>query len=156
MPCLEKPSPENSYAKTHAALLVSSYKRFTGKDLLPDEIASGDVPRVLFEAHFGLVSHNIDPEPVFNYGNQTALTAFELEWSEFTQLASRDSAEPVNQAERELLMAKVKRDGYIENYRGIRISASGRRFWIEDATIWNVVDELGVYRGQAALFYLGV
>ncbi len=80
MPYLEKPSPENSYAKTHAALLVSSYKRFTGKDLLPDEIASGDIPRVLFEAHFGLVSHNTDSVPVFNYGNQTALTAFELEW----------------------------------------------------------------------------
>lgn len=150
----EKPSPENSYGMVHAQLLSSSYRRLTGKDLLPSEFVSSEIPRALFEARFGLVSHNTDAIPVFNYGNRTALSAFEMDWSEFIRLASRDSAEEMNRAERELLMARVKQDGYLENYRGIRISASGRRFWIEEATIWNVVDECGVYRGQAAVFYL--
>ena len=34
----------------------------------------------------------------------------------------------VNQAERELLMNKVKQDGFVGDYRRIRIASSGRRF----------------------------
>ena len=152
---LGRPNTDNNFLCVHAQLLAGSYSRLTGKELLAVECDYKDIPRALFEAPFGLVSHNTDPIPVFNYGNQTALAAFELEWPEFISLASRDSAEPVNQAERELLMSKVKQDGFIENYRGIRISSSGRRFWIDRATIWNVIDEAGDYRGQAAVFSLG-
>jgi hypothetical protein len=103
-----KPNPENSFLSTHTRLIVSSYSRLIGKELLSAEYAHEDIPRALFEAPIGLVSHNTDPVPVFNYGNQAALAAFELDWSEFIQLASRDSAEPVKQTERELLMSKVK------------------------------------------------
>ncbi|MGL6039842.1 MAG: MEKHLA domain-containing protein, partial [Deefgea sp.] len=28
---------------------------------------------------------------------------------------------------------------------------SGRRFWIENATVWNLIDEVGIKHGQAAL-----
>jgi len=150
-----KPNFENSFLSAHARLLASSYNRLTGKELLNVEYAHEDIPRALFDASFGLVSHNTDPIPRFNYANQSALDAFELEWPEFVRLASRDSAEPANQSERELLMREVKRDGFIDNYRGVRISSSGRRFWIEGATIWNVVDEVGDYWGQAAVFSLG-
>ena len=154
MPVLEKPSAGNNFQADHARLLADSYSRLTGKALLDADFTRESIPRALFEARFGLVSHGTDPVPIFNYGNAFALAAFEMEWPEFTRLASRDSAEVVEQAERELLMAKVKEDGFIQDYRGLRISASGRRFWIERATIWNVVDERGVYRGQAAVFYL--
>lgn len=34
----------------------------------------------------------------------------------------------VNQAERELLMNKVKQDDFVGDNRGIRIASSGRRF----------------------------
>ena len=51
-------------------------------------------------------------------------------------------------------MNKVKQDGFVGDYRRIRIASSGRRFWIDRATIWNVVGETGNYQGQAALFYL--
>lgn len=155
MSIVEKPSSENSFLYAHAQLLASSYAHLTGKPLFNVEYAPADVPRALFEAPFGLVSHNTDPVPIFNYGNQAALAAFELSWSKFIQLASRDSAETVVQADREVLMDKARQDGFIDNYRGIRISSSGRRFWIERATIWNVVDGAGTYRGQAAMFYLG-
>lgn len=154
MRTIGKPALDNNYLSAHALLLASSYRRLTGKELLNVECARENIPRALFEASYGLVSHNTDSIPVFNYGNQTALTAFELEWQDFVRLASRDSAEPINQAERELLMNKVKQDGFIDNYRGIRISSSGRKFWIERATIWNVIDEAGNYSGQAAVFYL--
>ncbi|GJM13238.1 MAG: MEKHLA domain-containing protein [Pseudohongiella sp.] len=149
----EKPSLDNNFHIAHAQLLADSYHRLTKKELL-GTCAREDLARELFEAPFGLVSHGTDSNPVFNYGNSTALAAFEMEWADFVCLASRDSAEAVNQEERELLMTKVKRDGYIDNYRGIRISAKGRRFWIERATIWNVIDGAGIYCGQAAVFFL--
>jgi hypothetical protein len=34
----------------------------------------------------------------------------------------------------------------------MRITKSGRRFWIEDVTMWNLVDDDGIRRGQAAVF----
>jgi len=150
MPPSEQPGPANNFHELHARLLASSYYRLTGKVLLEDE----ESPRALFEAPFGVVSHNTEAVPVFNYANQTALAAFEMSWIEFIQLASRDSAEAVNQQERERLMSKVREDGFVDNYRGLRIASSGRRFWIERTTIWNVMSEQGVYCGQAARFYL--
>jgi hypothetical protein len=34
----------------------------------------------------------------------------------------------------------------------MRIAKSGRRFMITDTTVWNLVDESGIYDGQAAVF----
>ena len=117
-------------------------------------VDSGAIERIeaLFAAPFALVSHGVEADPIFNFGNQVALSLFELTWEQFTALPSRESAEPVNQAERQRLLEQVTQNGYISDYRGVRISATGKRFLIEDATVWNLVDELGRYRGQAAMF----
>jgi hypothetical protein len=48
-------------------------------------------------------------------------------------------------------MDGVRRRGYVDNYRGLRIAKSGQRFWIEDATVWNLVDRHETLQGQAAL-----
>lgn len=147
------PGAENGYLKHHAQLLISSYHRVTGNDLVPASLFGQQACRFLFEAPFGVVSHNTEDDPVFNYGNQTALDLFELDWSEFTRLASRHSAEPVNQEERKKLLERVSQQGFIDDYSGVRKSSSGRRFMIENATVWNLVDEQGTYRGQAAVFH---
>ena len=42
--------------------------------------------------------------------------------------------------------------GYVADYRGIRIAKNGQRFWIEQAAVWNVLDEQGGKIGQAASF----
>jgi hypothetical protein len=34
----------------------------------------------------------------------------------------------------------------------MRIAKSGRRFWIENATVWELIDEAGRRHGQAAAF----
>ena len=77
---------------------------------------------------------------------------FEMKWDEFTALPSRLSAEAPERGERERLLAEVARTGFIRDYAGIRIAKSGKRFRIEHATVWNVADERGVARGQAAMF----
>jgi hypothetical protein len=57
----------------HSQRLMYSFQYWTGKSLLhisgtPKEIAQG-----LFEAPFVLVSHGIEADPIFNYGNRKAL-----------------------------------------------------------------------------------
>jgi len=42
--------------------------------------------------------------------------------------------------------------GFIDDYAGIRISKSGRRFKISRATVWNLISEDGQPCGQAAMF----
>ena len=148
-----KPTSDNAYLAPHAALLIASYKRATGQNLVQKKLTDEAKARALFEAPYGVVSHNTDADPIFNYGNLTALKVFELDWAAFTQLPSRESAGPMNRAEREQLLSEVNRRGFMDDYRGERVSAKGRRFYIENATIWNLLDASGNYCGQAAVFY---
>ena len=90
--------------------------------------------------------------PVFFYGNRLALQLFEMSWENFTRLPSRFSAEAPDREERARLLARVARDGYIDDYAGVRIAASGRRFRIEAAVVWNLIDAAGTCHGQAATF----
>ncbi|MEJ2043233.1 MAG: MEKHLA domain-containing protein [Reinekea sp.] len=150
---MSKPDPENNYLAEHAELLISSYHRLTGKDLVNNELTGIKKYKALYEGTFGLLSHNTEDDPIFNYGNRTALDLFQMDWQEFTQLPSRKSAEPVNRAERQQLLDRVTSDGFIDDYCGIRISSTGNRFWIENATVWNLINDKSVYCGQAAVFH---
>jgi len=106
----------------------------------------------LFDAPFVLVSHGTEPTPVFNFGNRKALELFEISWEQFIKLPSKNSADQENREDRAELMARVARAGYALNCTGTRISTSGKRFYIEGATVWNVIDENNLYHGQAAMF----
>jgi len=108
--------------------------------------------RALFAAPFVLVSHGTEEDPVLNYGNRMALELWEMTWEQLTRTPSRVTAESVNQAERERMLARVAARGFIDEYRGVRISNTGRRFLVEDAIVWNVVDAKNKKRGQAATF----
>ena len=132
----------------HVELLRSSYKHWTGKDLLPPEMHAIDAQGALFDAPFAVLSHGPEPDPVFKYGNRLALQLFEMEWDEFVNMPSRYTTDPADREERQRLLDKVSRRGYADDYSGIRVSKTGRRFRIRDATVWNVVDEPG---RQAAL-----
>lgn len=144
------PSDDPASMRDHAALLADSFMRLTGRPLIDAE-AHGLALRV-WQAPFALVSHGTEPDPVFNYANMTALRLFEMSWPAFIRLPSRLSAEPANRDERARLLMRVSTHGYIDDYSGVRISASGRRFAIKGAVVWNVIDELGRYHGQAAMF----
>ncbi len=146
------PAPENGFLAGHAALLLRSYRHWTGEALLPEAEDAADTARQLFNAPFVVVSHGLGADPCFNYGNALALQLFELTWDDFVQLPSRQSAEAVDQSQRARLLQQVTQNGFISNYQGVRISASGRRFRIRDAVVWNLVDQAGEYRGQAASF----
>ncbi|HEY6095774.1 MAG TPA: MEKHLA domain-containing protein [Gallionellaceae bacterium] len=135
----------------HVEILCASYRHWTGRNLLDAHIDPAAAVEALRTAPFAVVSHGTESEPIFNFGNQLALQLFEMSWDEFTALPSRLSAEAPNQAERARLLATVTRQGYIDNYAGVRIARSGQRFMIKDATIWNLLTPAGEYYGQAAL-----
>lgn len=135
----------------HVRILCSSYLHWTGSDLLDSVADNVDIVKRLDEAPFALVSHGTEPDPIFNYANRIALRLFEMSWDDFTSMPSRLSAEPLAQEERDRLLARVGSHGYIDDYSGIRISSTGKRFMIRDATVWNLLDESGQAYGQAAL-----
>ncbi len=147
-----KPEDSNNYLAQHAVVLLNSLRRWTGQELFPADLSDTERARRLFHAPYAVVSHNTATDPIFNYANRTALQLFEMEWEEFMVLPSRLSAEPIHRDERARLMAEVSRNGYISNYGGVRISKNGRRFRIENALVWNLLDENGNLCGQAAMF----
>ena len=139
-----------AFYRDHARLLCSSYRHWTGERLLSAGDPSEDLAGQLYAAPLGIVSHGTEVDPIFNFGNAVALELFEMSWEAFTRLPSRESAEPISREERAALLARVWGEGFIDDYHGIRISASGRRFVIERASVWNLIDEMGTHRGQAA------
>jgi len=148
-----EPCIDNDYLGEQAKLILSSLFRMTGRNLVDSGLSDKDRYRSLFEAPFCVVSHNTETDPVFNYGNKVALELLEMKWDDFTKLPSRLSAEPHKTKEREKLLARVRKYGYIEDYKGVRVSSSGKRFLVEDSIVWNMIDENGTYRGQAAVLY---
>jgi hypothetical protein len=89
---------------------------------------------------------------MLNYGNRAALALWEMTWEELTRMPSRLTAEAPVREERARLLEAVARNGYIDDYSGIRVSKHGRRFRIERATVWNVINAEGARVGQAARF----
>lgn len=147
-----QPDITHDFMAEHVVLLRSSFRQLTGKELVPSELSDSEAAHFLFDAPFAVISHNSDADPLFNYANRKAMQLFEMAWPEIIGLPSRMSAEPVNQDERARLLQRVRERGHIDNYSGIRISASGRRFRISDAIVWNLTNELGEPAGQAAMF----
>ncbi len=130
-------------------LIARSYERWTGRALVETD---GDIVGALWSAPFAIVAHGTEADPVFFFGNETALGLFEMDYPTFTRLPSRLSAEPLLREERARLLQRVARDGIIEDYAGIRISASGHRFQIRNASVWNLIGPDGSPAGQAAAF----
>lgn len=136
----------------HTQTLTRSLKHLTQRDLLPGNFSAGELAEKVFHAPFVLVSHGTETDPVLNYGNATALNLWEMSWAELTRTPSRLTAEAPNREERARLLASVTANGFIDDYSGIRISKTGRRFRIAQATVWNLLDERGARCGQAAMF----
>lgn len=140
------------FTVTWSQFLLDSFRRWIGRDLLPRTGSPEEQAQALFAAPFVVVSHDTQADPMLNYGNQQALDLWDLSWAQLTSTPSRLTAEPMNRDERARMLAVAEKQGYYSGYRGIRISSTGKRFLVEDATVWNVVDDQGIRVGQAATF----
>ena len=146
-----KPDSESPKLIEHATCLARSLRHFTGREWWPN-VPGADLTQRILEAPFVVVSHGTEPDPILNYGNRAALKLWEMDWDEFTRTPSRLTAEAPERAERERLLAAVTQHGFIDDYSGVRISKSGRRFRIWQATVWNLLTADGQPHGQAAMF----
>lgn len=133
------------------ALVASSFERLLRRPLAA---TCGDVVASLWHASAAILAHGTEPDPIFFFGNRRALEVFESDVAAFTRMPSRLSAEAPLREERQALLERVAREGFIDDYAGVRITATGRRFRIERAIVWNIVDEAGERHGQAATFTL--
>ena len=132
--------------------VMDSYVRLVKQELISREGTVLEQAKRLFTSPFVVASHGLQDDPILNYGNQTALEIWEMDWDQFTQTPSRLTAEPVNREERACMLEQARTHGYISDYRGIRISCSGKRFLVERATVWNIQEPDGTPLGQAATF----
>ena len=140
------------FSVDHVQLLLDSFARLLGRELIGRDGSAAEQAERLFQAPFVVVSHGTEADPVLDYGNAAALALWEMTWEELTRTPSRLTAEPVHRDERARLLARTREHGFVDDYSGIRISKTGRRFRIEQAIVWNLTDEHGGHRGQAATF----
>jgi MEKHLA domain len=132
--------------------MLDSYRHWLGQELIDrggDGLAQSER---LFEAPLVVVAHGEQADPIFNYANRQALRLWEMDLATILVTPSRMTAEPVHRDERARLLERTARQGFVDDYQGIRIASSGRRFRIERAVVWNVLDVTGVKIGQAATF----
>ena len=144
------PAPGNAFKSAHVEILLNSHRSLLKRGLL--DPSATEIGRALYDAPMVVLAHDTAVDPVFFYGNLAAQRLFEMNWEELVQLPSRFSAEQVAREERQRLLDLVTRQGYIDNYAGVRIAKSGKRFLIEQATVWNLLDQKGQVIGQAAAF----
>lgn len=131
-------------AGARLGLLAASFQRLTGRPLTPD----GDV----WGAAGAILAHDTHNPPRFIFGNARALDLFRMPAADFLGRPSHTSAEPAHREERARMFAKLEAHDVVTGYAGVRIAADGTRFLIEDAVIWNLLDEHGQRHGQAAWF----
>jgi len=132
-------------AGARLALIAQSFERLTGNPLAASPEALWDAPRAI-------VAHGTEEVPLFFYGNRQALELFAMTAGRFIGLPSHKSAESALRGERAAMLAKLAERDVVDDYAGVRIAADGRRFRIEQATVWNLRDESGALHGQAATF----
>lgn len=147
------PFAENrAFIVPHTRMVLDSFRRFVGRELIERSGNDETDARAAFDAPFALLSGGSEPDQILNYGNATALRLWERDWAEHTRTPSRLTAEPMERAAREEFLRRVRAQGFVDDYTGVRISSTGRRFLIERAIVWNLVDREGSYAGQAATF----
>ena len=136
----------------HCSLLTASFFHWTKKHLIDPTLDELQKSFLLYHGSAVIVSHGTEADPIFNFANQKAQELWKLSWKDFVKLPSRLSAEPIERSERENLLKEASEKGFISNYTGVRISSKSEKFLIKDTILWNVIDEDGNYKGQAAMF----
>ena len=120
------------------ALITASYAHMVG-EILCRPVDLEDLTAVV-------LCHDTADDPVFVYANRAARDLWE---APLVGMHSRLTAPADHRAER---AAALSSDEVVRGYSGVRVSATGRLFRIEGATVWPVVDATGRRVGQAATF----
>lgn len=142
-------------------LIIGSYEKALNEPFkalaLTLGASPGLTPRQLsawlyYECSAVVLAQDASPEPKFIYANIAAQHLFEFDWMAFRVLEGRQSAELPERAERAELLKRVGQENFVRDYHGVRVTASGRRFSIQDGLVWRMKYLSGEDCGTAALF----
>ena len=147
-------------AQALATQLISSYRASFGQPLisgLPGDASGEQWAQALFAAPIVVVAHDGSPldrgdGPRLIYANRAALTLWDRRWTEMVGMPSQLTAEPSERSSRQTALTAAKQQTAFRGYSGIRINRHGRRFQINNARLWTLVDPAGQVCGQAACF----
>lgn len=143
--------------------IAQCYAATTGQSLfsrlsLPVTLTALELSQALYHAPVAILSHDVNWQEgarvnLYNYANATALRLFERSFAEQTQLASKQSAASVKQAQgqRNSLLAECLAKGWVQ-FSTERLSATGKTVVLKDAILFNLCDSAGIYAGQAVVF----
>jgi hypothetical protein len=134
----DQPTASNRYQAGSAALILDSHAHLLQRDLLPRSATPIEMAECLYDAPSIALAHDTAPDPIFFYANRQAQRLFEMPWAEMVALPSRHSAEPLAREDRQRLLNRVSRQGYIDDYAGARIARTGKRFLIANATVCGI------------------
>lgn len=132
--------------------LCQSFQQILDRDLDNFPADPAALAQALYHAPYAVLAHDGGGDPKFTYANLTAQSLWETPWHDFIGMPSRYSAEPDLREVRSQMLERVRRDGYIDDYSGIRISKSGKRFELGSTIVWNLLNHNGEKCGQAATF----
>ena len=147
-------------AQALAAQLISSYRASFGQPLisgLPGDASGEQWAQALFAAPIVVVAHDGSPldrgdGPRLIYANRAALTLWDRRWAEMVGMPSQLTAEPSERSSRQTALTAAKQQTAFRGYSGIRINRHGRRFQINNARLWTLINPAGQACGQAACF----
>lgn len=149
---MDDPVEETPLWIARTQLILDSYRHWRGDDLIPRGPTPAADAIALYESGRVVVAHGTEADPLLNYANRAAQQLWEADLATLLGMPSRLTAEAPERDERRDLLERVSRDGLIDDYQGIRISVTGRRFRISRAIVWNLRDDDGNLCGQAATF----
>ena len=135
-------------------LITESLLEITGREIIPGARHMGQVElaEALYEGDFVLLSHDGRSDPILNYANGQAQKLWQMPLCKLMGLPSRLTAEPDEREKRADFLKRANEQGYVNDYEGVRISAMGNRFRIENVLIWRLKRTKGL-QGLAAMFH---
>mmetsp|Transcript_37058 Transcript_37058/g.69635 ORF Transcript_37058/g.69635 Transcript_37058/m.69635 type:complete len:230 (+) Transcript_37058:70-759(+) len=141
--------------------ILNSFQRTFSRPMLkemPDGLSPTEQARYVFLADAAIISHDrvqFDDgsfDNVYNYANRAALKAFERTFQEMTSMPSSQStaSQDEHQKARNALLGEALLKGHAI-YTFDRYSSTGKTIRIVDGILFNLVDEMDLYAGQAVL-----
>lgn len=130
------------------ALIAQCYEQLVGRAL----VSGAAIADEMWNLPAVVLAHGAEDDPICFYANRAALDRFDLDGETLIAMPSRLTAEEPRREERDRFLERVNREGFSNDYSGLRVASTGKRFRIARATVWNLHDASGARRGQAATF----
>lgn len=148
-----KPSEraDDSFRACRAREILDSYRRLLGRELLPRSGDATEDARRLFDLPLAVLAHDTAPQPRLDWANRAAAMAFDATPESLLGRPSAATTPADAVADRGKLFEALARDRFVTGYSGVRVSLTGRRFVIDDVTVFEVTDADGRPAGHAAV-----